>query len=898
MLEFWGVKADKQTGVFAGTKFLKRGGNSLQKREGRDMSGRLKALSPKAAVFWLGGVLLLWGAVRPEAACARTSVAKKIFSSISAKKATKELLVNGTLTKIKSQEFSGWRRFETGYSVDHSTAHTGKACARVSLSRPDAQAGIYQSVQIRSNRLAPLVISGWSKAREVSGSPGSGYSLYVDIIYEDGTPWWGQNVPFKTGTHDWQRVELKIIPQKPIRRLTVYGLFRGHTGTVWFDDFSVQQVAAGKKMSLFDGVLVEAQSVGEAESVDSGRVLIRDAADDSRHIRLVSSLRSLSGSRQVSVPEMQLEVTVTKRRVFQKVWRVDLKVRDLTGRDRALNLYYAVPVNALGWRWWQNIQQWRPIKPNAQYSNVHNCGVGATGGLSRWPFACISNQRKAWALLVTEPRSCRLCYDSAQQEFYVSFDLGLSRRAKHPSEATASVFVAEVAPVWNMRAVAALYYRLLPQCFDQRRVPQRQGNWMAFTKISSVQHPEDFFFAVHEGDNDVQWDNAHGILPFVYIEPASFWMSMPKNVARTYQGVMLRLNQLLKDPKARGHERAWATKLSGLKDAEGRYLVWVKNAPWCNGAVFANDADPDVPEQGSHLNQAHLHFKHVKAALKRAEAHGGLAGVYLDSLEGWGFLADWRPEHWKAADLPLTYDTSTKKPVLLNMMSTYEFTQAIADWMHRDGKLVMANATAHNFPWLANLLDLLGTETNWLLDGKFTPPSPDYMYLKRTLSWHKPYMFLMNTNYDRFNSSMVERYMQRCLFYGMFPGFFSENASSNPYFGNPRWYNRDRHLFKKYLPVIRKVAEAGWEPITLARSSNPKVWVERFGGERKAPAFLTIFNTSTQAEETTLTFERSLLVRAKAARLVNLLDGRSWKVTKKQVRLTLKPEQVLALQLQ
>ncbi|WP_146526617.1 hypothetical protein [Novipirellula artificiosorum] len=46
-------------------------------------------------------------------------------------------------------------------------------------------------------------------------------------------------------------------------------------------------------------------------------------------------------------------------------------------------------------------------------------------------------------------------------------------------------------------------------------------------------------------------------------------------------------------------------------------------------------------------------------------------------------------------------------------------------------------------------------------------------------------------------------------------------------------------MFKKYIPLCKGVSEAGWEPITLARSSDPSVYVERFGNR-----FLTVFNDS------------------------------------------------------
>jgi len=97
----------------------------------------------------------------------------------------------------------------------------------------------------------------------------------------------------------------------------------------------------------------------------------------------------------------------------------------------------------------------------------------------------------------------------------------------------------------------------------------------------------------------------------------------------------------------------------------------------------------------------------------------------------------------------------------------------------------------------------------------------------------------MNTQFERFGGDLVERYMKRCLAYGMFPGFFSHNASQGAYFTRPELYDRDRALFRKYVPLCRLVAEAGWEPMTGAASSDERVYVERFGQR-----YLTVFNDS------------------------------------------------------
>jgi hypothetical protein len=124
----------------------------------------------------------------------------------------------------------------------------------------------------------------------------------------------------------------------------------------------------------------------------------------------------------------------------------------------------------------------------------------------------------------------------------------------------------------------------------------------------------------------------------------------------------------------------------------------------------------------------------------------------------------------------------------------------------------------------------------------------------RTLSGAKPYLLLMNTDYNAF-APHVERYFQRCLFYGFYPSMFSHNASENPYWRNPTWYNRDRPLFRKYLPVIRTVAEAGWQPVTAAMCDNPAIWIERFGPDASGVRYYTLFTESAQAQTGVLTAE-------------------------------------------
>jgi len=207
-------------------------------------------------------------------------------------------------------------------------------------------------------------------------------------------------------------------------------------------------------------------------------------------------------------------------------------------------------------------------------------------------------------------------------------------------------------------------------------------------------------------------------------------------------------------------------------------------------------------------------------------------------------------------------------------LAVYEFTRWLSTDVHAMGKLMFANGVPYRFAWLCPWLDVMGTETDWLSQGKYRPASDAQMCLWRTMAGPKPYLLLMNTDYQTFGPEMVERYFQRSLFYGMFPGMFSHNAADNPYWQNPKWYNRDRPLFKKYQPLIKRIAEAGWQPVTGARSDNPQIWVERFGPDAAGATYLTVLNDSSAVQKGTLRSGPKDLRVETASGATELLSGR------------------------
>jgi len=62
-------------------------------------------------------------------------------------------------------------------------------------------------------------------------------------------------------------------------------------------------------------------------------------------------------------------------------------------------------------------------------------------------------------------------------------------------------------------------------------------------------------------------------------------------------------------------------------------------------------------------------------------------------------------------------------------------------------------------------------------------------------------------------------------------------------------------LFKKYLPLVKRVAEAGWRPVTQARCDNEKILVERFGPDAAGHSYFTLFNDTAGPQSGNLVVE-------------------------------------------
>jgi O-antigen biosynthesis protein len=163
-----------------------------------------------------------------------------------------EIIDNPSYDRLdeKDKRFKSWSSFADGYNIDKKNGRISESSAdtrAIRMQNPDWKdaRGAVQEIKLHQKEPKAVIISGWSKSRDVSGAIDGGYSIYADIKFIDGKMMYGYSVAFDVGTHTWQFKAGVIDPLVAIESITLYVMFRWHAGTVWFDDISVSSLKEG-----------------------------------------------------------------------------------------------------------------------------------------------------------------------------------------------------------------------------------------------------------------------------------------------------------------------------------------------------------------------------------------------------------------------------------------------------------------------------------------------------------------------------------------------------------------------------------------------------------------------------------------------------------------------------
>ena len=502
--------------------------------------------------------------------------------------------------------------------------------------------------------------------------------------------------------------------------------------------------------------------------------------------------------------------------------------------DRAITFAYDVPLpegvfvaytgpdRARRLRYWD-----APATPDTR-----QCAAGC-GRLPRWPLLAVKAADGGTHAVGIAPGTAAvfsLVADPAHRVLRIAFDLGFTPERRDATVKFAVFSFGDDAGN-GYREAWKVWMETFPEQFAVRE--KRHGTWMVHLPIGDVPNWEDFGFRYKEGYNDAEWDNAHGIAPLHYSSAGAWNMRYHETKitdvnSATFEDAMRETMA----QEAKGVQRAKAWRTSRMLDETGRPAGRRLDAGWGRGWTWSMNSAPGI--EGACTDFSMKASDSVFEGLfGDAPGKPPLAGEYYDS-SGMGMTAelDYDRAHFAAMRTPLSYAKDSFRPVIFKGMIGFEYLKSFSDRLHARGKIVMANEAPKNWCWVAPMCDVLGTEANWFRGGKWTPYTRDEMILRRMQSGAKPFCIILNLDYAAF-APYVERYMQLCLAYGFLPGFFSPKSAADDshYFRHPEFYERDRALFRKYVPLCRMLSESGWRPVNslVPDAGRGDVSAEQFG---------------------------------------------------------------------
>ena len=670
------------------------------------------------------------------------------------------------------------------------------------------------------------------------------------------------------GTHDFVEIKGTAAAGRTVVRLVIY-LCNYGTGTVWWDDARVTVARAAEKpvvprpkstrdmspVTTDDGLGIVIDDTGGIRSLTlDGRPMAMTDCNSGLWLQpfdgaiehVSGTLRGRGDSIEQSFhsDELGVRVAATFRSGGEFV-ECSGTIEDLTGNDRGMDVIFGLPVGEKGWRWGKNIRDEIPL-------------AGRTEVLDETTFSAISNPATGTGLALAIPPDspCDFQFGHLPRFGYqVRFRFGLSHAAEGDLKGRAPFrfVVYRIDGRWGLRDAARRYYRFWPKAFAKR--VKREGLWMFGSPRFPIPDPDNYAF--HEaGPAGWEFDDAHRIHTCPYIIPGQREIKRLANLPQSKPEALEIFNHW-KPGSGDSHQTKAIIENCMLHAADGLPQIRIRDTAWGgNSITFPLNANPRLFADSDKPTVAKTLLAQTAAMHDETP---NLDGIYVDSLGAWGDYANHRREHFAFARVPLGYDPNNGRPVIHNRFSLLEFIWSLRDQMHGRGKLLFANGLHHNRRFHYFALDVMGVEGHGRLEHK------------RVMAYQKPFLLLIyNVHGD---PQEMEYYYHLCTFYGIYPSFANMRVYETPEIYAPVAVLNDR-----FVPVLRQITSAGWQPITHARSLDANVWLERWGPNDEGTVYLTLYNPSDTEARPTLKIETNELCLSGAwLTATDILSSGTWR---------------------
>jgi hypothetical protein len=571
------------------------------------------------------------------------------------------------------------------------------------------------------------------------------------------------------------------------------------------------------------------------------------------------------------------------------------EIEDLAGRDRGVDVLFQLPVDATGWTWWGDINNRTVIKPDIQFgtrpktfpvSDTYGVNTTCEGNPSEffsiYPLNClISQDRKAGIAIAVSPNlPCvhSIEYDAGQQVFRIKYRFGLTPDAKPElrSKATFDFRLYKVDANWGFRDGLKRYYAMYPDIFE--RVVEKDGLLLECPIAEERLANPDWnpaYFAYSRIWNrrmieESKEREALAIDSHLYVLPGQMEVKYLDRLPGEYNEAMTmyenatgfpypeRRDAVLTDRSR--HLKRWID-LAAIKTRDDAYDIMIRNSWWGDNSItFTLNPDPDLfHDQGNNdLLFSHDRLEKCERILKD---YPQFDGIYTDSFHRWGKCLNYRRDHFRYADFPLTHDADGEV-CIYNANSHFEWLQQVKEFAENRGAVTSGNGVKPGQMFNAFALDILGAEN--IKVGAFA--------WNRVMAYQKPFLLSLSER-DRLMMPM-ESFLKHCILYGMLPSRLAPSSLRKKPGHLISYDKRDQDLVECYVPLIIRESSLGWEPVTHATTQDTDIQIERFG-PKNGQVLLALYNHGTEEKSVTVDVDLSAIGFSEIESVETLIDVKS-----------------------
>jgi len=542
----------------------------------------------------------------------------------------------------------------------------------------------------------------------------------------------------------------------------------------------------------------------------------------------------------VSLPESGLVITVTYTAYADHI-AVHGEVTDTTGRDRALDVTWGVPMDAQGWTWWDDTHTARTITDTRTYANAISAIYDGWLPISLYPYAGVQeiapsrnggeNNPKSeirnpksvgLALPLNRPQLALLAYNGATGRYGATFHLGISSQAvKVGPRATFDLMLYRFDPAWGFRDVIARHRALQPEAYTT-----------AFPLYDYADAEQGWYFTPSGVQRALAEDAANVYSAQYTVGELPLRIASSTDPRPTLDQALAVVTATLSSSRDWEAALARAITQSAVVDANGdwslKHIGVFSWAPDWWEASWAANLDPDLDDGLAAWN---LDWRITPAFTMTTEAGAHLDGVQIDNFMSTPTF-DLRPQALAVADWPLGYTPHTYQPGVHTGFAFREYLAFLRDYLDTEwgtDRGISINFWGLGHPnYLAEYIDAFGSEGNLKGNGEGPNWNPEILDYRRAIAYGRPYLFANQT--AGLSATEAYTFSQMALLYGVRPRR-GPNAQG--------WEPEVEQIISDTVNLVTRYWAAGWEPVTYARVDSEDVWIERFGGSESPGVHLS-----------------------------------------------------------